>query len=101
MKQLELCWLEKEANQTVRTMSCAQMVTLVTNARCCDHDRAHAISACDLHAKSIAVNERRDRHPGTCLMGCMDCCESMAAEIACTASSCNGYAHQSDLQCWI
>ena len=33
----------KEANRTVGMMSCARIVTLVTNLRCCDDDRA----ACD------------------------------------------------------
>ena len=60
----------------------------------------HAISACDLHAKLIAANDRRDGHPANGLMGCKDGCESMAAEIACTASSWNRFAHQSDLKCW-
>ena len=60
----------------------------------------HAISTCDLHANSIAANDRRDGHPANGLMGCMNYCESTAAEIACTASLRNGFAHQSDLQCW-
>ena len=90
----------KEANRTVRMMHCTHMLTLVTNVRCRDCDRA----ACDFCMRSTCEvdrsHDRRDGRPANVLMGCMDCCESMTAEIACTASLRNGFAHQSDLQCW-
>ena len=31
------------------------LLALVTNVRCCDRDRVHVISACDLHVKLIAA----------------------------------------------
>ena len=94
VKQLEWRWLEKEANRTVRMMRCAHMLTLVTNVRCRDRDRA----ACDFRMRSACEvdrsHDRRDGHPANGLMGCTDCCESTAAEIACTASSRNGFARR-------
>ena len=85
--QLEWRWVEKEAKRTPRTMSCAQMLTSVTNARCCDRDRA----ACDFRMRSACKvdrrEDRRDGHPVNMLMGCMHCCEAIAVEIACAASS--------------
>ena len=94
VEQLEWRWLEKEANRTARTMSCTHMLTLVTNVRCRDRDRA----ACDFRMRSACEvdrsHDRRDGHPENGPIGCIDCCESTAAEIACTASSRNGFARQ-------
>ena len=92
-EQLEWCWLMKKATRTVRATNCARIVTLVTNARCCDGDRA----ACDFRMRSACEGDRsrnrRDRPPVNALMGCTACCESMAAEIACAVSLGNGFAH--------
>ena len=100
VEQLEWRWLEKESKRTVRMMRCAQMLTSVTNVRCRDRDRA----ACDFCMRSACEidrsHNRRDGRPANVLMGCMYYCELIVAEITCTASSWNGSAHQSDLQCW-
>ena len=92
-EQLEWCWLTKKTTRTVRATNCARIVTLVTNARCCDGDRA----ACDFYMRSACEGDRsrnrRDRPPVNALMGCTVCCESMAAEIAYAVSLGNGFAH--------
>ena len=79
--------MEKEVNRTVRMPSCAHMLTPVTNVRCRDRDRA----ACDFRMRSASKvdrrEDRRDGHPVNVLMGCRGCCEAIAAEIACAASS--------------
>ena len=84
----------KEANRTVGMMSCARIVTPVTNLRCCDDDRA----ACNFRMRSACEGDRSQNRRDTplvkALMGCTDCCESMAAEIACAASLGNGFAHR-------
>ena len=54
VEQLEWRWMEKEANRTARTMSCVHMLTLVTNVRCCDGDRA----ACDFCMRSACEIDR-------------------------------------------
>ena len=82
-----VAFVEKEVNRTVRMPSCAHMLTLVTNVRCCDRDRA----ACDFRMRSASKvdrrEDRRDGHPVNVLMGCMYYGEVIAAEIACAASS--------------
>ena len=87
VEQLERRWLEERMNRTVRMPSCAHMLTPVTNVRCRDRDRA----ACDFRMRSACKvdrrEDRRDGHPVNVLMGCMQCCEAIAAEIACAASS--------------
>ena len=82
-----VAFVEKEVNRTVRMPSCAHMLTPVTNVRCRDRDRA----ACDFRMRSASKvdrrEDRRDGHPVNVLMRCMQCCEAIAAEIACAASS--------------
>ena len=73
--------------RTARMPSCAQMLTSVTNARCCDRDRA----ACDFRMRFASKvdrrEDRRDGHPAIVLMGCRYYGAVIAAEIACAASS--------------
>ena len=101
VKQLEWRWVEKRVNRTARMASCVHMLTLVTNVRCRDGDRA----ACDFCMRSTCEIDRsrirRNGHPVNVLMGCRDCCESVAAEIVCTVSSRSGLRAESNRQCGI
>ena len=87
VEQLERRWLEERTKRIVRTLSCAHMLTLVTNVRCRDRDRA----ACDFRMRSACKvdrrEDRRDGHPANMLMGCRYYGEVIAVEIACAASS--------------
>ena len=59
----ETRFMEKEANHVVSTMSCARMLTIVTNSRCCNRDCMHAICACVINHSQRSTREAPSKAP--------------------------------------